>query len=850
MSRFRSGTSLACILSALLVVSGCSKGTSTNVIADAVPATVDLCLSGFISCPPGQNVSVEVGRTQVVLATARDASATVITETFSFQSSNPAVLTIAGDGTMCAGTWNSLTAPQVCTPGPSGVAQVTAVAQGVSSPPVTVYVHQHVTRVTISKVPNQPATLSPVCFSQGAPAGPESTVYQAFAFNGNADITSSVGPFSWSSILVAGQTTSAVSLSSLPVGSPLNQETATANAPGITPFFATVGGFNSQPMEFETCPVQTISVSALGNPSTSFVVNSGTSTTLNATVTDILGLTLVNVPLTWNSTNQTSVSVFGTTSTVYGSVGTVSAASLGGAAITASCTPPSCNGGITPSLPIYPRTAISFDVRNATSTSSPTVYVTSTGCGTTITGCTPTIVPITRPSATGPFTAGTPVSIPSAPNSFVFDQRGVVGYLGVDSSAFGTQGLMIFNGTSPNRITSIAGKVLAVSPDGSLSIISDTLDPTNQVFVCTGCNISSTPTVASFLINGATAAAFSPDGLKAYIVAGSNLYVYSKSDPLQTVALGAPATDAAFIGDGSFGYVAGGDPAGAAFLPTCNDPTLLGSLGSLTLPSQLLRPLPDGQSLLALDPPNLQTVTAAISGAAALGVPGCPAPRGFLTVTNTPGPMVNLGVPSFTPTQFFLSPDASEAYILGELLPSQRSITNITTATQSGSNTTYAYTMTSGPPLQPGQGIVITAMQNITDNGVFVITALTPVSGSNPATFTVVNAAGVNASGENGVGTVTPKFPFVIVSNLATQVSSFISLAGNATPLSASLSPAGDLLFIGADDGAVHVIDTSTLADTQQIPFPYPSTALCYGLGTPPTQAPVTCLPDLVVVRP
>ena len=79
---------------------------------------------------------------------------------------------------------------------------------------------------------------------------------------------------------------------------------------------------------------------------------------------------------------------------------------------------------------------------------------------------------------------------------------------------------------------------------------------------------------------------------------------------------------------------------------------------------------------------------------------------------------------------------------------------------------------------------------------------------------------------------------------------SFISLAGNATPLSASLTPAGNLLFVGADDGTVHVIDTTTLADTQQITFPYPSNALCYGPGNPPMQAPVTCLPDLVVVRP
>ncbi len=270
----------------------------------------------------------------------------------------------------------------------------------------------------------------------------------------------------------------------------------------------------------------------------------------------------------------------------------------------------------------------------------------------------------------------------------------------------------------------------------------------------------------------------------------------------------------------------------------------------MNLASQLIRALPDGQSALVLDPPNLQTVTATITGAPAVGVPGCPAPRGFLAINNSFGPIGSLGLGNFTPTQFFLSPDGSTAYILAEVLPSQRSITNITAASQASPNTTYSYTLTSGPALQVGASIAITGMQNLTDNGVFPITALTPASGATPATFTVVNASGITAIGENGTGTVTPRFSFISVFNLTTQVPSFISLAGNATPLSASLSPAGDLLFVGATDGAVHVIDTATLADTQQITLPYPSNALCYGPGTPPAQSPVTCLPDLVAVKP
>jgi len=486
---------------------------------------------------------------------------------------------------------------------------------------------------------------------------------------------------------------------------------------------------------------------------------------------------------------------------------------------------------------------MAFTVTSNAAPASPTVYVTSTGCGATTAPCTTSVIPVTK-TGTAPFTAGAPVSIPSAPNSIVFDVHGSIAYMGVDSSALGTQGVMTFNGSGASAISGIAGKILAVSPDTTLSIVSDTADIPNQVFVCTNCSLGGSHTAAAFLISGATAAAFSPDSLKAYIVAGGNLYVYSKTDPLQTIALTAPATDAAFIGNGSLGYLAGGDPAGASFLPTCDDPTLPGSVGSAGLPSQMIRALPDGQSALALNPPDLQTVTATIAGTAATNVPGCPAPRGFLTISNSPGSLVGLGLAPFTPTQFFVSPDGATAYILAEVLPSQRSITNVSAASQSAANTTYSYTLTSGPPLQAGSSIVITGMQNLTDNGVFPITGLTA------STFTVVNASGVNARGENGTGTVTPRFSFIIVYNLTTQTPSFISLAGNATPLYASLTPAGDLLFVGADDGAVHVIDTATLADTQQVTFPFPASPLCVGPGFPATQAPVTCLPDLLAVKP
>ena len=788
MGRFASGAALAAIACGCLFLEACSSGSPTNLVTNSVPKN--------ISVTPSPNISLELGKTLALTATAKNGAGTTLSETFAYQSSDSSVVTVANNGNICAGTWDSVSTPAVCTPGSTGAAQVVATAQGVSSPAVTVFVHQHITDIVISKIPNQPPTLSSICFSKGAPAGPESALYQAFAFSGSTDITFSVGPFSWQSVPVTGQTTSAVSLSTPAPGSTqcsagqqgacLNQQTATANSPGTSLFFASASGANSQPLQFNTCPVQTISVSALGNPSTSFLVNTTVSTTLNATVTDILGMPLTDVPLTWNSTDAADVKVSGASSTVFGSVGTVTASAIGAAAVTASCTPPTCNGGISPSMPIYPTQAISFQVTSSTAPTTPTVYATSTACNRatnpTNQSCTTQVVPITRTSSTANFTAGTPIPLPFAPDSFQFDPQGTNGYLGVDTLAFGTQGAMVLNGTTVTQVSNAAGKVLATSPDGTLAIFSDTADSPNRVFICQSCNSATSQNVATFLLDGAVAAAFSPDsiagGFKAYIVSGQScpglgsagcLLVFSKVDAAKMVPLIGPASDVAFIGNGTLAYIAGGDPTGTAFLPTCEDPTA-GSIGPVmpSLPGQLIRALPDGQSALALNAPLAQTVTAQISGAPVVGTPGCPAPRGFLSINNGVQAAANLGAGTFTPTQFFVSPDGSTAYVLGQ----------------------------------------------------------------------------------TGSGATVSRLPFIIAFNLNSQRPSDITLAGNATPLSASISPSGDLLFVGASDGAVHVIDTTTQLDTQQVTFPFPENSLCVGPGNPATQPPVTCNPDLVVVKP
>jgi WD40 repeat protein len=305
---------------------------------------------------------------------------------------------------------------------------------------------------------------------------------------------------------------------------------------------------------------------------------------------------------------------------------------------------------------------------------------------------------------------------------------------------------MVFTGSSVTQVRSAPGKVLAISPDRNSAIISDTADSPNKLFICTNCSSPSSASVITLLINGATAAAFSPDSLKAYILAGGNLYVYSKLDPLQTIALGGAANDVAFHPEGGFAYVAGPSTSITPYR-TCDNAQISSGTVSTANNPLIIRALPDGSTLLVLDPPNIDLVS--VTSLTSVLCTG--------TVTNTTSSF-NLGQGSFIPTQFFVSPDGSTAYILGE--------------TQAG------------PP--------------------------------------------------------PSRLPFVMVFNVNTQTSSVLSLSNNATPLSASLAPDGKLLFVGADDGTLHVIDTTSGLDTQQVTFPFPTNELCFGPGNPPTQVPLS----------
>jgi len=76
------------------------------------------------------------------------------------------------------------------------------------------------------------------------------------------------------------------------------------------------------------------------------------------------------------------------------------------------------------------------------------------------------------------------------------------------------------------------------------------------------------------------------------------------------------------------------------------------------------------------------------------------------------------------------------------------STVSITAAAQSGNNTTYTYSLISGPALRPGMEIVVAGMTDAVNNGTFTVAA------ANAGNFTVANGVGATASSQSGTGSV------------------------------------------------------------------------------------------------
>ena len=791
-------------ISSFLFLPAC--GGSKPPGASPFPATISLV--------PGVSFSIQVGTIVQLTASAKNASNNSLATTFTFTSSNPAILDVAPNGGACAGTWN---APlySICTPAGTGTAQVTASALGASSAPTLFFVHGPIDNIQVSVLPpvNSPPPACPsqtalpatcnlqfngnaanYCLSQN-----QTQTLQAKAFSHGADVTASVGPFTWGQV-------SANVVTVTPIVEPFNtvatnQVSVTPNTPGQTQVVASASGLSSQPYFVETCPVQCIALEVGVNGTqrsgdTSFVIGKGSaSETITATAVDVQGCIVPKPPLTWVSSSPEALSAGGATGCAAGTTCAVNPTQPGAAAITASCSPPTCNVGFPQNptanpapfvpQPVYPITPISGLVTGATTAT--TVLVTSHDCATD-----PLCEVALYNVSTSANLPGAVSQIPTEPNSVMFDPAGDTAYIGSQFGALTVNPGNLGGSSSPYSILSapgtplgvVTGKVIAVSQNGKQAIFSDTVSTPNQVYV-----VSSSPATTTALnINSATTAAFSTDGLKAFILGngGNTLYIYSSLQSLlPPITLPSPATGIVFNSTGSFALLAGGSaPLSLALYNTCDNSAvnLPVTAPGLPTPPPFLKMVPAGNVPMGTTLiPTLQTAGLDLFfGVDNTGIdiiattssllPGPPTTGSISLTTLCPRPVVlgqtpantsfepvhiSIGQGTFTPINFFLSPDSTQAYVV---------------------------------------------------------------------------------TSELGV----------LVYNFNTGATSKIALIGGATPVAADMTVDGTRIYVAASDGMLHVLNTALGIDQAPAisfsPLPNSSNSFCL------TGA--NCSPNIVAVKP
>jgi len=722
-----------------------SSATGTSPIA--TPTTVTL--------GPADS-SVDLGSTLQFTASARNGAGSVNVP-FVYTSSNPAVLSFvpSAGGLACAGRWDTL--GQICTPTGAGFAQVTASGNGVTSAPVNVYVHQHIDTITLSLY--NPPIPQPDCITLAQAPGIQNFLdFQAQAFSNGMEVTNTVGSFTFSQTnsTVAKISTTDPSLNNNN-GNQILRARFTAAVPGLTQIFASAAGVTSLPAEvpdskghlhpyFETCLVQSVNLQ-VGNAATntSFAVTSNVASGvfITPTIIDRLGNTLDNpVPaVTWVSSSPQNATVAGAS----GGGSTAGTASVttkvpGAVSITAVCAPPTCNIGVVPPQPVYSTTTPAngdyvgtpiTGLITGPPVTSKNVYVTTTQCdtaaGSPINGCQPLLFPIALKTNA----AGNSVTLPSSPNSFIFSPTSLKAYLGSSS------GLMVFTPTASTttspitQYTSIPGKVLAVSLDGNTAVVSDTLSIPNQVYVVTNLE-SGTPAPSPLLINSATAAAFSPDGLKIFILGNptpSNptvpptLYVYSTVLALKQIPLSAPATAASFYTNSALAFLNGGAAGAVTMRNTCD--TTYAQVASFPGRNPVLfQALSDGVHAVGVESPGIDVFSVAVGAppVATLTSPQtqlvtCPFP-----VTSATSSFVNIGQGTFTPLKMLVAPDNSRVYILASNLGS-------VFAFDLGVNTVTAIPLTGNPvPLDASlTSDGVTMYVGTTDGSVHVLSTVSNV---------------------------------------------------------------------------------------------------------------------------
>jgi len=685
------GRGVLLLLLGEMVLLGCGGGSGKG-------PTVSITLS------PSE-VSLPRGAVTQISAQALDVNNNAVTTpTLAYHSSNPAAITVSNNGLICAGQWNATadrcyacsnpdpTTLQCPTNNPIllplGTASITATAtvndSVVTSSAVVVIDHELIDTVVVSQLnPAIPAcAVNPgnpqCCVSQGGTAQ-----YTAEALSNDAGTCQRINGSSTTPCIVPPSTIGTVNwqvspaqVATLPTGAATTTATTpilvTADSPGAGAIVASVGPTGSDvsgSATFTTCPVASIHVqqqTACTPPQSQPTITSpvGGTVPLVACVLDSKGVSLTStLALSWLTSQPALATV--SSGTTQGA--TLQASAPGTASITAACLPPSCNVNL--NQPIFSDDVVTA---NITGTTDSTVLVTTSTAPPSATQSNNivSIDSVTNSQASA-FALPSNVQV----NSMVMTPVGDPAFLGTvcaPGSTTGTNGtpcsgLLRFDptvSTVANPTPTITGEVLATN--GTLVVLTDPPPPASptQVFIAA----ASGPSIqATLSIANATAAAFSIDGSKIYIVAGSNLYIYSAGLPLQSRSLtgavsvlpqNAAPQQVNFFATGAMAYVAvsGGEDVFAPFVPgsspaNCTD-TLQTTVGS-GFPTHVAA-LPNATGMVDANSPNIDEIDASDNGQCPPTIANKVTPNGFTNVS------------SFTARQLLVTLNSQLASILSD----------------------------------------------------------------------------------------------------------------------------------------------------------------------------------------
>jgi hypothetical protein len=472
-------------------------------------------------------------------------------------------------GQVCGGTWNRNTGGGIadyttCTAptAPSGyLAYVTATANGAVSNAIPVYVHPVVTGVVLGGA-------TPGASNGSCPAGTSDpgtdccpltttgTAQTAPVYSGTGCLSQNQSGQLVARIYANGGTTPADNVTCevghLTYGTQNASNVVTINdtglatavQPGSTEITATIAQSSTATNAgfFSTCPPASIQLSA--NGATSATISLNNTLPLSATVLDTNGLPITGLSLEYNSTSPQTITAGGAV---------VTPSYPGTADITAVCQPSTCNPSGFSQIGINgggkPITSNPVTV-TANGQSSTVIYAaslgTSTSTGTTTGG--------SQYLFTRDFTTSQPgslIKLPYVPNSMVITQSGASIFMG---SSGGLMTVTTSNNSVGTAQQTIAGSVLAVSPDGSTVVVTDPIRQTISL-VATSSN-----SITTSYGGVGTSAVWSPDSQTVYVTTNANqILSYSQftnwesaSSPVYNdVAIAVPSVGAYFAGPNS-----------------------------------------------------------------------------------------------------------------------------------------------------------------------------------------------------------------------------------------------------------------------------------------------------------